>query len=141
MKKLITVLAIIASLGLAAQGTLKVDGNILKTIPQYDVSNGSTEWIMTLSEPENSFKWNMFFVTENLTGTLDGTLTVFYSSDEGENWLAYPNMNAATISNDGIYGFDDIYTIYDKIKVIFTVNNITGGTVNINQRLITNPKR
>lgn len=141
MRKLITVLAIIASIGLAAQGTLKVDGNVLKTIPQYDAANGSTEWIMTLSEPENSFKWNMFFVAENLTGTIDGTLTVYYSSDEGENWLLYPNMEAATITANGVYGFDDIYTVYDKIKVTFTVNNITGGTVNVNQRLITNPKR
>jgi len=51
MKKIILILAIFASIGLAAQGTLVQDNMILRTIPQYDISNGTSEWVIDLKKP------------------------------------------------------------------------------------------
>lgn len=82
----------------------------------------------------------MFFEFENLSGTLDGTLTVYVSGDNGVSWCQYPSFSAKSVNANKSMSFDDFYTVYDQIKIVLTVNNITGGTVNVNQRLISNPK-
>jgi hypothetical protein len=142
MKKLILALALFASIGLAAQGTLKIDSKIYgDSIAQYDLSDGDTQWVIDISSPKYSLRWNTVFNFKSITGTKDGVLAVYYSSDEGISWIAYPDMATITVSANGAYGFDDIYTVYDKLKIVLTVNSITGGTVDVNERLITNPKR
>ena len=143
MKKILLILAIFASIGLAAQGTLKENGIIIDPpIAQYDLSDGDTEWIINLnSDIGYSYKWCWYANFLSLTGTLDGTLEVFASADEGVSWLAYPNMRVDTVSTIRPYSFADEYTVYDKIKIVLTVNNISGGTADPNIRLITNPKK
>jgi len=140
MKKLILTLALFASIGLAAQGTLKIDYRIVGSpIPQYDLSHGDTSWIIPPTRRYEALAWNIVFNFKSITGTKDGVLVVYYSSDEGTSWIAYPNMATITVSSDGAYGFDDISTVYDKIKVVLTVNSITGGTVDVNKRLVKTP--
>ena len=130
----------IASIFTFAQGTLKENGRTIAIIPQYDLSGGNTEWIINVNVLY-SYKWSAFFEFESVTGTKDGTLTVYVSADNGNSWVTYPAMSAQTISANGSYSFDDSYTVYDQIKIVFTTNSITGGTVNVNQRLISNPKK
>ena len=140
MKKLILVILVAFTLTGIGQ-TLEMDGKHIRDLPVYDVSGGDTEFVIDMTSPTHSFKWNFFLVASSLTGTLDGTLAVYYSSDNGSNWLAYPDMASKTLSANGAYGFDDYYSVYDKIKIIFTANSITGGTFTINERLITNPNK
>ena len=135
----LTILLFAATLTFA-QGTLKENGKTIATIPQYELSGSDTEWIINVNQLY-SYKWSVFFEFESITGTKDGTLTVYVSADNGNSWVLYPSMSVATISANGSYSFDDSYTIYDQIKIVFTANSITGGTVNINQRLISNPKK
>jgi len=141
MKKIILILAIFASIGLAAQGTLVQDNMILRTIPQYDISDGSASWVIDLRNPQNSAKWGTQFTFSSTAGTKDGTLAVWQSMDNGSNYAPYPNMATATIAADTTITFDDSYTVYDKIKIVFTVNNLSGGAIDVNQRLITNPNK
>jgi hypothetical protein len=142
MKKLILALALFASIGLAAQGTLKIDYKVVgDSIAQYDLSDGDTSWTIKTAGYHYSLRWNTVFNFKSITGTKDGVLAVYYSSDEGTSWIAYPDMATITVSANGAYGFDDIYTVYDKLKIVLTVNSITGGTVDVNERLVTNPKR
>ena len=140
MKNLILIILIFTASLTFAQGTLKENGKTISVIPQYNLSNGNTDWIVNINKLY-SYKWITFFEFENITGTSDGTLTVHVSGDNGNSWVLYPNMKTQTISANGSYSFDDSYTVYDKIKIVFTANSITGGTVNVNQRLISNPKR
>ena len=142
MKKLALFLLIstLISTSSFAQGTFKENGKTIFSIPQYDLSNGNTEWVLNINQLY-SYKWLAFFEFESITGTKDGTLTVYVSGDGGNSWVQYPNMVAQTISANGSYSFDDSYTVYDKLKFVLTVNNISGGTVNVNQRLISNPKK
>ncbi len=140
MKNLILIILILTASLTFAQGTFKENGTTIATIPQYNLANGNTEWVINVNILY-SYKWATFFEFENLTGTLDGTLNVYVSGDNGNSWVQYPNMLEQTITAVGSYSFDDSYTVYDKIKFVLTANNITGGTVNINQRLISNPKQ
>ena len=140
MKKLLTITLILFSTLLFSQGTLTENGVVIATIPQYDLSNGNTSWVLNINKLY-SYKWLMFFQFENLTGTLDGTLSVYVSGDNGISWVEYPSFIPQTINTNKSMSFDDSYTIYDQIKILLTVNNITGGTVNVNQRLISNPKK
>ena len=140
MKKLIPILLLFASTLLYSQGTLTENGKLISTVPQYDLSVGNTEFVMNINVLY-SYKWSMFFEFESLTGTLDGTLAVYCSGNAGNSWTEYPNFAEQIITANGSYSFDDSYTVYDQIKIVLTVNNITGGTVNINQRLISNPKK
>jgi len=122
------------------QGTLTENGVQAATIPQYDLSNGNTSWSLNINQLY-SYKWLMYFEFQNLTGSLDGTLAVYASGDNGQSWVEYPGFLTQTINANKTISFDDAYTIYDQIKISLTVNNITGGTVNLNQRLISNPKK
>ncbi len=140
MKNLILIILILTASLTFAQGTFKENGTTIATIPQYDLSGGNTEFVININQLY-SYKWLAFFEFENLTGTLDATLAVYVSGDDGNSWVLYPNITTQTISANGSYSFDDYYTVYDKIKYVLTVNNITGGTVNVNQRLISNPKQ
>ena len=140
MKKLLTITLILFSTLLFSQGTLTENGVTIATIPQYDLSNGNTSWVLNINKLY-SYKWLMFFQFENLTGTLDGTLSVYVSGDNGISWVEYPSFIPQTINANKSMSFDDSYTIYDQIKIVLTINNITGGTVNVNQRLISNPKK
>lgn len=97
--------------------------------------------MIDITNPKYSLRWNVVFNFKSITGTKDGTLAVYYSSDEGTSWIAYPNMATITVSANGAYGFDDIYTVYDQLKIVLTVNSISGGTVDVNERLMTTPKR
>ncbi len=131
---------ILTSTSTFAQGTLKENGRTMLTIPQYDLSNGDTEWIINNTQQLRSYKWLTFFEFENMTGTLDGLLTVYVSGNEGTSWVTYPNLSADSVNANKSISFDDSYTIFDQIKIVFTANSISGGTVNVNQRLISNPK-
>jgi len=119
-----------------ATGELKRNREFVHAIPEYDMSNGDTEWVLPMT---NTYKWMYYFQIENLAGTGDGTLAVKCSGDGGTTWVDYPNMSTETVDSDKSISFDDSYTVYDKIKVVFTANSITGGTITLNQRLYTNP--
>lgn len=141
MKKIFLILAIFASIGLAAQGTLVQDNNVLRTIPQYDISGGTMSWVIDLLNPQHSAKWGTQFVFTNTGDTVDITLSVWQSMDDGDNYAPYPNMANAVMSTDTTITFDDSYTVYDKIKIIATVDTAGGGAIDVNQRLITNPNK
>jgi ABC-type glycerol-3-phosphate transport system substrate-binding protein len=141
MKKIILILAIFASIGLAAQGTLVQDNMILRTIPQYDISNGTSEWVIDLRNPQSSAKWGTQFTFTGTGGAVDITLTVWQSMDLGVNYAPYPKMASAVMSTDTTITFDDSYTVYDNVKIIMTVDTAGGGAVDVNQRLITNPNK
>ena len=140
MKKIILILAIFASIGLAAQGTLRMDNIEISTIPQYDVSGGDKTWTFDLRNPSHSFKWGFAIDFNSLVGTLDGTLVVTQSFDEGTTWIAYPEMATQTVAASQAYSFEDLYTTADNIKVTLTVNSISAGTADVNIRLFTNPQ-
>ena len=129
------------SFGLFAQGTLEMNGNTLATIPQYDLSNGDTQWVIDLQDPSHTVKWCWYGDFNSLAGTKDGVLAVFISNDNGVTWVAYPEMETDVIDDNVAFSFDDNYTVYDKIKITCTVNNITGGTVDPNIRIFTNPTK
>ena len=123
-----------------SQGTLKENGRTISSIPVYDLSGGDTEWVLNINNLY-SYKWSVFFNFSSIAGTKDGTIAVYVSCDDGTSWVAYPDMTTATISANGSYSFDDSYTVYDKLKFAFTANSISGGSVTINQRLFSNPKK
>lgn len=141
MKKIILILAIFASIGLAAQGTLVQDNNILRTIAQYDISDGTTSWKIDLRNPQNSSKWGAQFVFTGTGDTVDITLAVWQSMDGGSNYAPYPNMAVALMSTDTTITFDDKYTIYDNVKIVATVDTAGGGAIDVNWRLVTNPNK
>ena len=141
MKKIILILAIFASIGLAAQGTLVQDNMVLTTIPQYNLTSGTGSWVIDLRNPQNSAKWGVQFVFSASADTVDGVLAVWQSMDLGSNYAPYPNMASAVITSDTTITFDDKYTVYDNIKIIYTETTASGGTIDINERLITNPNK
>ncbi len=140
MKNLILIILIFTASLTFAQGTLKENGTTIATIPQYDLSGGNTEWIINVNILY-SYKWSVFFEFESIAGTKDGTLTPYISIDNGNSWVTYPGLSLDSITSNKSISFDDYYTAYDKIKFVFTANSISGGTVNVNQRLFSNPKR
>ena len=126
-------------IGSFAQGTLKENGKTISTIPSYDLSAGDTEWILNLNLLY-SYKWSAFFNFSSITGTKNGSLTVFASADDGVSWVQYPGISLTTVNDNITFSFDDYYTVYDKLKFVFAANSITGGSVIVNQRLFSNPK-
>ena len=141
-KKIFVTLFLLSFLffGSFAQGTLKENGKTISTIPSYDLSGGDTEWVLNLNILY-SYKWSAFFNFSSITGTIDGSLSVFASADDGASWVQYPGIALITVSDNIAYSFDDYYTTYDKLKFVFTANSISDGTVSINQRLFSNPKK
>ena len=65
MKKLLTITLILFSTLLFSQGTLTENGVTIATIPQYDLSNGNTSWVLNINKLY-SYKWLMFFQFEIL---------------------------------------------------------------------------
>lgn len=118
-----------------AQGKYKINGDFKHYIPEYDMSGGSTEWILPMTA---TYKWMFFFQIESIAGS-GGTLQVMCSGDEGNSWVDYPGLTSKAVSSNTSISFDDSYTVYDYIKVVFTAGSITGGTMTINQRLYSNP--
>ena len=118
-----------------AQGSRKVNGDFQCALPEYDMSNGNTEWIIPLT---NTHKWMYYFQIEDIAGS-GGTLAVKCSGDEGSTWVDYPGMIVEDVDSNKSISFDDSYTVYDKVKVVFTAGSVTGGTITVNQRLFTNP--
>ena len=140
MKKLILIFFILINTVLYAQGTLTENGKLVATIPQYNLSHGDTSYVLNINRLY-SYKWLVYFQFANITGVKDATISVFCSGDNGTSWVAYPGFSPQLINSNGSFSFDDAYTIYDKLKFVLTVNSITGGSLNINQRLISNPNK
>ena len=140
MKKIILIFLILINTVLFAQGTLTENGKLIATIPQYDLSHGDTSYILNINKLY-SYKWLVYFQFTSLTGTKDATITVYCSGDNGTSWVAYPGFSSQLINSNGSYSFDDAYSIYDKLKFVIAVNNVSGGTLYINQRLISNPNK
>jgi hypothetical protein len=145
MKKLaLLIICIILSVTvMIGQGIRKKDGIKTVDIPVYSLASGSTEWVVGLEYGEDcSYRWDIQLDISGLTGVLDGTLAIFKSSNAGKTWIPYPNMETQTITADDAYGFDDpAGTSYDQIKVVLTVVGITGGSVSVNERLVTIPNK
>ncbi len=68
-------------------------------------------------------------VWESLSGTLDGTVTVYVSND-GTNWddIGTPTTISTATGNQCI-GIEDVFFTY--VKVVATKNNITSGTISV----------
>lgn len=124
------------SLSVMAQGTIKVNNDIRATLATYDASGGDTSWVIPLS---NGYKWGVQLDFASMTGTQDATVQIYVSMNEGVSYVEYPNFEAKVINKPTIT-YDDEYTVYDAIKVVFTANSVTGGTITINERLISNPR-
>lgn len=145
MKKtiLLIILIVFTSTIIFGQGIRKKDGIKIANIATYDLSNGDTEWVVGLEYGEDcSFRWDFQIDITGLAGGVDGTLAIFKSSSGGRTWIAYPDMATKTITANGNYGFDDpAGTTYDAIKMVLTVNSITGGSGSVNERIVTIPNK
>ena len=138
MKKLILFLLVIFAGTAFGQGQLRLDGRVQKSIPQYDLSRGDTSYIIAPDFKIGSYQWSVTLIIDNLAGTNDGLVEIYQANDTG--WVAYPDMPADSITANGAISFEDYYFTHDRLKVQITVNSITGGNLNIHQRLITSSK-
>lgn len=145
MKKFILIVLIFFTITtIFSQGIRKKDGiKIGSDIPSYNLASGDTEWVIGLEYGEDcSFRWDIQIDITGLTGVFDGTLAIYKSSNSAISWLPYPNLTTKTITSNGSYGWDDPDgTTYDAIKAVLTVNGITGGNLNMNQRIVTIPNK
>lgn len=144
MKRIIFLaLLIITSTAVMSQGIRKLDGIQRAVLPAYDIASGSTEWIIGLEYGDDCLHtWDMEFVFSGLTGTLNGALKMYKSSNGGVTWIPYPNMDTIAVSGSVGYGFDDPAGVaYDQIKATLTVYGLTGGSVSVNERIATIPNK
>ena len=95
----------------------------------YDIGGGNKEFI-TQIPIRNSFAVQV--VTASMAGTLDATLDIYGSLDK-VNWalIAPTSFSRITLSTNGTNGWTKDLANYDFLKITLTVNNCTGGRLNL----------
>ena len=137
MRKLLLLLFIVISGFIQAQEMQINFVRVGALIDTFNITTVDTAWVVRTS---SCYKFRVQVDWSALTGTLDGVLKIQGSANKGITYtdhadLTQPVMNAAS----GVVAFEDSYIVTDYIRLVFTRNNITGGKIAVNIRLIANP--
>ena len=96
-----------------------------------DMSSDITiDWFDIQAAPRaQADKTSVLFKYENITGTLDGVVTVYVSNDNDST--VNTQLLAGTFAVDTDNKVDELYLTmpYAKMKIVYTANSITAGTL------------
>ena len=115
------------------QGTLKYDFGASTTIPAYTIGTIDTSWSWGTTA---NYSAAIGVVCANLAGTLDG-LVKMQGSFDGTTWFDLNMASFTPTATDTVVAFHIPWYIgmdYDKVRLLFDRNSLTGGTLTINAR-------
>jgi len=132
MKKILLILFAFIAISATAQ-----QKGFYTLTSEYDITDGTDVLLKWTSyfDDDKSAKWAIWVYWSDLTGTLNGALSVKYTglptslvSDAA--YQTYPNMASVTMdSATGYAVFEDTEFMGNRIGLFFDKNSITAGTI------------
>lgn len=135
MKKLLFILFMITTIGAGAQ-SMQIDYRHYVSIDTFSISTSDTSWNVDWDSAFSAYKGPWFgsisVHCKDLTGTLDGTLKLQATSDSAVHWVDMNMASAVMASADTTFIFHVPWYVrasYDRVRLHFTRNSLTGGKV------------
>ena len=135
MKQLTLLLILLAPMLIFSQGVFKMDYRTIETYDTFDITTIDTSWVFYTTA--NYTGAVQVYYTE-FTGTLDCVFKMQATLDDGTNWFDL-NMSSFTPTDTvGIQPFHITYSVgtdYDRLRLLFDRNSVTGGKILPDARL------